>query len=201
MSFAKPTITTTTVIPCVFGLRTQTKYKEKEAINGPSKNDTKILLQIFSVAFQVCSKWPMKHSMQQSYYVTGEYLHGTLLPFKTFLQNLIVFRAIESNDVEGYVTCWLNLLHFKNASERVPCSISNADPFQCDQIGRFSSVLCDFLQIAQMYSVFWAILKKVPFEIKTDLATFWATFEKNWATFNFSIWSHWPLPTFAGFLY
>ena len=29
-----------------------------------------------------------------------------------------------------------------------------------------------------MYSDFWTILKNVPFEIKTDLATFWATFEK-----------------------
>ena len=40
-------------------------------------------------------------------------------------------------------------------------------------------------KVAQMCSHFWAILKNVPFEIKTDLATFWATFEKNWATFTF----------------
>ena len=45
-------------------------------------------------------------------------------------------------------------------------------------------------KVAQMYSDFWAILKNVPFKIKTDLAIFWATFEKSWATFNFSILSH-----------
>ena len=45
-------------------------------------------------------------------------------------------------------------------------------------------------KVAQMYSDFWAILKNIPFQIKTALATFWAIFGKNWATFNFSIWSH-----------
>ena len=45
-------------------------------------------------------------------------------------------------------------------------------------------------KVAQMYSDFWAILKNIPFQIKTALATFWLTFGKIWATFNFSIWSH-----------
>ena len=33
-------------------------------------------------------------------------------------------------------------------------------------------------KVAQIYSDFWAILKNVPFDIKTDLAIFWAIFEK-----------------------
>ena len=45
-------------------------------------------------------------------------------------------------------------------------------------------------KVAQMYSDFSAILKNIPFQIKTALATFWAIFGKIWATFNFSIWSH-----------
>ena len=32
--------------------------------------------------------------------------------------------------------------------------------------------------VAQMYSDFWAILKHIPFQVKTALATFWATYGK-----------------------
>ena len=46
-------------------------------------------------------------------------------------------------------------------------------------------------KVVQVYSDFWAILKNIPFQMKTALETFWASFGKNWATFNLSIWSHW----------
>ena len=79
-----------------------------------------------------------------------------------------------------------------------PCFVGNSfSPAQdrCDQIGQFSKVLGKLWfwvkyfvsKVAQMFSYFWTIFKNVPFEIKTDLATFWATFETIWATFNFSI--------------
>ena len=50
----------------------------------------------------------------------------------------------------------------------------------CDQIGRFSKVLGEIFCFKSSPNVqwLWAILKNVPFEVKTDLATFWATFEK-----------------------
>ena len=35
----------------------------------------------------------------------------------------------------------------------------------------------------------WAILKALLLS-KTAVTTYWASFEKNWATFYFSIWSH-----------
>ena len=59
---------------------------------------------------------------------------------------------------------------------------------KCDQIGRFFKVLGEFFvtKVVQLCSDFWVILKNIPFQIKTALATFW----KNWATFYFSIWSH-----------
>ena len=42
---------------------------------------------------------------------------------------------------------------------------------------------------------FWATKENVIFEVKLDLATFWATYEIIWATLFSNIWSHWPLHT------
>ena len=49
-------------------------------------------------------------------------------------------------------------------------------------------------KVAQIYSDFWAILKNVPFDIKTDLAIFWAIFEKK-GHFQFQDLVTLPTPT------
>ena len=46
-------------------------------------------------------------------------------------------------------------------------------------------------KVAQIFRDFWAILKRVIFKVKTSVATFWASFGGNWATFHYNIWSHW----------
>ena len=38
---------------------------------------------------------------------------------------------------------------------------------------------------------FWAIYENVPILVKTVVKTFLGTFCKNWATYHFTIWSHW----------
>ena len=43
-----------------------------------------------------------------------------------------------------------------------------------------------------MFGDFLASCENHCFLRQTDLATFWATFGKTWATFNFNILSHWP---------
>ena len=41
-----------------------------------------------------------------------------------------------------------------------------------------------------MVGNFLGYFEKPHFYVKTALAIFWATFGKNWATFNSNIWSH-----------
>ena len=43
---------------------------------------------------------------------------------------------------------------------------------------------------AQMIGNFLGYFEKPHSYVKTTLATFWATFGKNWATFFSNIWSH-----------
>ena len=45
-------------------------------------------------------------------------------------------------------------------------------------------------KVTKMYGDFQAILKNISFQVKTAVATFWATLGKIWATINFSNWSH-----------
>ena len=67
------------------------------------------------------------------------------------------------------------------------CCCYCIDEDQGDTIGRFSKVMDEIfcfksspkvtvLFAVQKYSDFWAILKNIPFQIKTALATFWAPF-------------------------
>ena len=47
---------------------------------------------------------------------------------------------------------------------------------------------------AQTIGNFLGYFEKPHSDVKTALASYWATFgEKNWATFYSNIWSHWPL--------
>ena len=62
---------------------------------------------------------------------------------------------------------------------------------ECDQIGRVLKFLeTTFLaKEAQMIGNFLGYFEKPHSYVKTALATFWATFGKNWATFYSNIWS------------
>ena len=46
-------------------------------------------------------------------------------------------------------------------------------------------------KVAQMFGDFLGSCEIHCFLRQTGDATFWATFGKSWATFYFSIWSHW----------
>ena len=63
---------------------------------------------------------------------------------------------------------------------------------QCDQIGQFFKVLGNKIasKRGQMIGNFLGYFEKPHSYAKTALGTFWATFGKNWATFNSNIWSH-----------
>ena len=66
------------------------------------------------------------------------------------------------------------------------------DQNQCDQIGRFLKFpggKFSFKNSPNTWLIL-GILQNTIFELKTTVVTFWATFGKNWATFNCYIWSH-----------
>ena len=52
--------------------------------------------------------------------------------------------------------------------------------FSVTRLGNYLKVWVKYfvLKVAQMYCDFWAVLKNVPFQIKTALATFWQLLEK-----------------------
>ena len=58
---------------------------------------------------------------------------------------------------------------------------------QCDQIGRFSKLWpANFLTIvAQIFVTFWANLKTVDIQVKTELASIGSTFESLWQVVTF----------------
>ena len=62
------------------------------------------------------------------------------------------------------------------------------------RLGDFESFLWQFFftKVGQMYGRLFGIFWKHQFEVKTDVATFLGNLLKNWATFNFGIWSHRP---------
>ena len=64
---------------------------------------------------------------------------------------------------------------------------------QRNQIGGFWKFFMTifFTKVGQMYGRLFGIFWKHQFEVKTDVATFLGNLLKNWATFNFGIWSHW----------
>ena len=67
----------------------------------------------------------------------------------------------------------------------------NCTPVQCDQIGWFLKVLGNWISSKRSPNVLqlFGYFEKPHFFVKTALATFWATFGKNWATFFSNIWS------------
>ena len=80
----------------------------------------------------------------------------------------------------------------------------------CRVVVSITELLCFGSQFAQMMSAidsvtrlgdffkvlgnFLGYFEKPHSDVKTALASYWATFgEKNWATFYSNVWSHWPL--------
>ena len=51
---------------------------------------------------------------------------------------------------------------------------------QCDQIGRFLNIFCIKISFKSSSNVSWLfrLFENIPFQVKTFVATFWATFEK-----------------------
>ena len=65
--------------------------------------------------------------------------------------------------------------------------------WRCEQIGRFLQVLGNKLSHKSSSNIlvtFWTIPKNVTLLCKKCVATFWANFGGNWATFYSIIWSH-----------
>ena len=60
---------------------------------------------------------------------------------------------------------------------------------QCDQIGWFLKIPCVKVSFKIIPNVCWLLrlFGNIPFQVKTAVANFWATFGKLWATFNFNI--------------
>ena len=83
--------------------------------------------------------------------------------------------------------CKANSENFPRLKTAHYCKLS----LQCDQIGRFLEVLGNKIssEKTKWMATFWGFWK-ASLLWKTALATFWATFGKNWATFYFNIWSH-----------
>ena len=68
----------------------------------------------------------------------------------------------------------------------------NINCYQCDKIGRFLKVFGDNFSYKSSPNT-WCILgfsQNTIFELKTTVASFWATFGRNYATFYDKIWSH-----------
>ena len=67
---------------------------------------------------------------------------------------------------------------------------------QCDQIGRFSKVLGEIFCFKSSPNVQWLLgyFEKHPFWDQNWFGNILDNFWKIWATFNFSIWSHWSSP-------
>ena len=75
-------------------------------------------------------------------------------------------------------------------------AINILSPVSVTSLGYFWKVLVTIFltKVAQIFGDFWAILKNITFKVKTNVATFWATFGKIWATFyKLSACHMWPI--------
>ena len=106
-----------------------------------------------------------------------------------FFGHLLNMPLAGLGDGQGQVR--LAIYQYKNTT----CHCSSCCCFsykQCDQIGRFFKFLCHLfsLKLPNCILTFWATLKSIHLKVKTDQATYWATYGLIWATFYFNIWSH-----------
>ena len=107
-------------------------------------------------------------------------------PEQSFRSLKIVWDHISSYSV----VCSWNFFCYKIF---LTASIPTCLPtIQCDQIGLLLKSLGDIFacKISPNIGQLYVQSKKLSFNVKTTLVTFWGNFAENWATFNSSVWSH-----------